>query len=476
MGLVRPRRSFFLRSSKPRAAGHPGIPNIMGRDQAAYYKAWYEKNREAKLEKDRARYQANKAAESKKRKANYRANKTARLGACKAYYLKTRATRLKQKNAYNLKNKAAMSEKGKAYYLQHREEVLARSRAPRGRVTSVCYGARKRGLAVEIAREDLEEMVGKECFYCGEAPAEGASNGVDRVDNDKGYVPDNCVPCCSPCNRMKMALDPCTFLERACHVSAVHGGEGAACGEDAWGKDAKHCFGYLVRGAAQRALEVSITREDFNALRVQDCAYCLRPSPEREHHGIDRVDSSIGYVLDNCVAACGWCNVGKGVHTADEFVERCKRIAARAGVIRDFVERLPPIARCTMMMTPRAAGAKRGAKRGSSAPRQEAPKRARQASEAASDTEPDASGDEDGTDEANSEPEADSEPEAEAESDSESESESESDSEPEAESESESEAEEYECDDESEASGSEASGSEASESEASESEASESDG
>lgn len=29
-------------------------------------------------------------------------------------------------------------------------------------------------------------------------------NGVDRLDSNKGYTPDNCVPCCMFCNRMKM--------------------------------------------------------------------------------------------------------------------------------------------------------------------------------------------------------------------------------------------------------------------------------
>ena len=31
----------------------------------------------------------------------------------------------------------------------------------------------------------------------------GQPNGLDRLDSDKGYDPDSCVPCCWPCNRKK---------------------------------------------------------------------------------------------------------------------------------------------------------------------------------------------------------------------------------------------------------------------------------
>lgn len=31
-------------------------------------------------------------------------------------------------------------------------------------------------------------------------------NGIDRIDSNKGYTTDNCVPCCTPCNRMKLDM------------------------------------------------------------------------------------------------------------------------------------------------------------------------------------------------------------------------------------------------------------------------------
>lgn len=44
-------------------------------------------------------------------------------------------------------------------------------------------------------------------------------NGVDRVNNDAGYVFGNCVPCCEKCNRMKMSLGVDDFLN---HVRRIY--------------------------------------------------------------------------------------------------------------------------------------------------------------------------------------------------------------------------------------------------------------
>ena len=38
-------------------------------------------------------------------------------------------------------------------------------------------------------------------------------NGIDRVDNSKGYTEENCVPCCADIDAMKMDLPKKRFLE-----------------------------------------------------------------------------------------------------------------------------------------------------------------------------------------------------------------------------------------------------------------------
>lgn len=73
--------------------------------------------------------------------------------------------------------------------------------------------AADRHIGFELDRETFRNLTSAPCFYCDASPSavfdlatgRGAYtyNGVDRVDNAKGYIPENCVPCCRLCNSLK---------------------------------------------------------------------------------------------------------------------------------------------------------------------------------------------------------------------------------------------------------------------------------
>ncbi len=75
-------------------------------------------------------------------------------------------------------------------------------------------GAKDRGLIFELTKEKFKEITKMDCYYCGDAPSNvGKSlsitdnyiyNGIDRLDNNVGYVIGNVVPCCKKCNMMKL--------------------------------------------------------------------------------------------------------------------------------------------------------------------------------------------------------------------------------------------------------------------------------
>lgn len=86
-------------------------------------------------------------------------------------------------------------------------------------------GAIERGYSFEITFEDMETIIYKNCFYCNQEPQNHPSddrykngkgifkrNGIDRRDNTIGYTLENCVPCCSQCNTMKMDTSLPDFL------------------------------------------------------------------------------------------------------------------------------------------------------------------------------------------------------------------------------------------------------------------------
>lgn len=83
--------------------------------------------------------------------------------------------------------------------------------------------ARKRGLIFELSDEQFEKLTKQNCYYCGKKPnktmyeahfnGDYVWNGIDRIDNSKGYILDNCVSCCEYCNRGKLTKTRNEFLE-----------------------------------------------------------------------------------------------------------------------------------------------------------------------------------------------------------------------------------------------------------------------
>lgn len=92
--------------------------------------------------------------------------------------------------------------------------------------------ANRRGLPWLIEFDAWYAMVTANCFYCNSEPLNAFRNlhncyaaypifyysGIDRVDNSKGYVDGNMVPCCKRCNVMKSNM---TIDQFADHIKAI---------------------------------------------------------------------------------------------------------------------------------------------------------------------------------------------------------------------------------------------------------------
>jgi len=75
--------------------------------------------------------------------------------------------------------------------------------------------ARRRNKDFNLTKEEFKNLVVKSCHYCNATPKSYFKkktnglfyyNGVDRKDSNIGYTAENCVPCCSICNRGKSNL------------------------------------------------------------------------------------------------------------------------------------------------------------------------------------------------------------------------------------------------------------------------------
>jgi hypothetical protein len=64
------------------------------------------------------------------------------------------------------------------------------------------FSVRFSGLEFDITLEAFEWMHQQPCHWCG-APLAETGSGLDRLDNNRGYVPGNVVQACDVCNLLR---------------------------------------------------------------------------------------------------------------------------------------------------------------------------------------------------------------------------------------------------------------------------------
>ncbi len=101
-------------------------------------------------------------------------------------------------------------------------------------------------------------------------------------------------------------------------------------------------YGVYTRSARDKNLEVKLSLTDFTVLTEQSCYYC-GTIQERGFNGIDRLNSEVGYVTDNCVSCCQMCNYMKASLSVDAFLGRVEHILTYNGRIKGrlFPEMFP---------------------------------------------------------------------------------------------------------------------------------------
>lgn len=98
----------------------------------------------------------------------------------------------------------------------------------------------------------------------------------------------------------------------------------------------RRIFRMVRESSGRRNKYFELTLEDIKELVFKECTYCGLKSSNRtlseskkyklEYNGLDRVDSSIGYIRSNVVPCCTWCNKAKSSMTLEEFKAWIKRV------------------------------------------------------------------------------------------------------------------------------------------------------
>lgn len=136
--------------------------------------------------------------------------------------------------AYNI-TKGQAAHRCAAWNAKYRPRVGRPPIPNSGGHVNILYGhyrtsARARGLTFDLTKEQARSLFESDCYYCGAAPSvtytsvnlagSYAWNGIDRLDNAKGYTLDNCVPCCTQCNFAKRDMPINEFREWVKRIAA----------------------------------------------------------------------------------------------------------------------------------------------------------------------------------------------------------------------------------------------------------------
>ena len=189
--------------------------------------------------------------------------------------------------------------------------------------TIVSYVKQKKGvqdIGEFIAFDDEENMKTKmkcACHYCGYVPKDGTHlNGLDKVDPKGIYNSDNTVPCCGLCNSMKFIFTIHEFIEGVREIVKFRG--------DQHKTDIKPLAfgGNESRRNSKKTKLDNLTNEDKLTLWSSECYLCKK----QPALGIDRLDSSKDYDIDNCKSCCTTCNYMKKDLSEVEFLSHIVQI------------------------------------------------------------------------------------------------------------------------------------------------------
>lgn len=137
---------------------------------------------------------------------------------------------------------------------------------------------------------------------------------------------------CPYCSKTFIA--PTTNFDKAKSCYECRGFVKRVVGEEATWKN--HYLIVKGRGHSKEK-GFDLTLEQFIEKSSQNCTYCgAEPTPTRGYrswsayvntNGLDRVDSGMGYLYDNVVPCCKYCNFAKSDRTVEEFKKWVKRLA-----------------------------------------------------------------------------------------------------------------------------------------------------
>ncbi len=299
------------------------------------------KNRKRNWKEELEKNPARKAKKEEWKKNNYE--------ICAAYWMKYRAKKMKEDPEGYRKHNAEVMKTYRENNPEKIEEIRLKSfNNSLNKLKIYKYESVVKNIPWLIDDNKAIELMQQECFYCGDKE-NGQLNGIDRMDNRKGYEISNVCGCCKMCNFMKKVTHWIVFIKRCYHIT-VHNLT-TQC--DSIFKDCEYIMNNInvvsynpfpevfcnaefgasyadsKRRIINKKLDFNITEELFFKLKNEECYLCGKKSDEYHYNGIDRIDNNKGYIKGNIKSCCCNCNYMKWTFNLNDFMNKCKKISQK---------------------------------------------------------------------------------------------------------------------------------------------------
>ena len=172
-----------------------------------------------------------------------------------------------------------------------------------------------------ISYDDYINIVAQNCYYCSIVQERGF-NGIDRKDQTKGYILENCVSCCKMCNYLKGSTSDDVFIKRVQHILTFQQKIIGNLYPECFANHISVSYSSYKSRATKKQLEFSITHQNYDDIINNDCYLCGKPNDDNHTNGIDRLDNSKGYLIDNVKSCCCECNYMKKDYDFDDIINK----------------------------------------------------------------------------------------------------------------------------------------------------------
>lgn len=246
------------------------------------------------------------------------------------YSIDGKAKRIeKEGEDYWTKNAEQAKRNREQNFICTKEKQCIYKMTPDYRIKSLQSEANIKNIEWKLSNEEADKLVTSLCHYCGSKNKQ-SMNTIDRLDSNGNYEINNCVSSCTMCNNMKNSLNYYHFLQIIEHLCAYNKlDSGANCNIDNIPNRISVTYtSYKYRHITTKKYDENtfITLEQYTIIVNKPCYLCGKTNSNLHRNGIDRIDNTIGYELQNCEPCCTTCNFVKSKYDHKTVLNKTKKI------------------------------------------------------------------------------------------------------------------------------------------------------